>query len=327
MNATIKKDFPYFYGFNEKPIEIKKKCESGYFLKKNSDLVTNKSVYGSISEVCDKNKDCKYILKLIPLKDNYFKTFIRESLIAPLMYKHGIGPKIYDMFICLNSGYIIMEKYDGSIRNILDIVYNNDMDNLIKIIKKMHNIGVIHNDLHTGNILYKKNKDNTYSYAITDYGLSTYFEDKNHILKNNEMVHFQFPDMFYPQFDYFRLNNTMESRLVLPFINYFIKNNLYTFEDYYILTKYRNSSFFDKQVFSIFYNNIKSDKNRKNRNITILNKSKISKSIIKNSKSKNTTKNSKYNNSKPRNINKILSNNNSLKKSILSNNILSTYSK
>ena len=303
MYSPTSYDFSYYYGFNEKPMEIKKKCESGFFIKKNGDLKINKSVYGSVSELCDKNNNCKYVVKLIPLKSKqYFETFLREALIAPIMYKNGIGPKIYDMFICLNAGYIIMEKYEGTIRNIIQDVYENNINTICTLIRKMHSIGIIHNDLHTGNILYRKNEDNTYSFVIIDFGLSLYFEDKNKKIPNEQVFYNLFPNIFYPAFDFYKLSHIFEkfvSTPSRPTIDGFITNKYLTLEEYYIINKF------------LFFNN-----NGEKKNLTMFSEFYYGiDSSIKNSRK--NSKNNKNKNSLKSNILDNRNSNNSIKKKIL----------
>lgn len=279
MYSPTNSDFSYYYGFNEKPMEIKKKCESGFFIKKNGELKINKSVYGSVSEVCDNKDNCNYVLKLIPLKSKqYFETFLREALILPIMYKNGIGPKVYDIFICLNSGYIIMEKYDGTIKSMIKEVENTYFHDICTLIQKMHSIGIIHNDLHTGNILYKKKEDNTYSFVIIDFGLSLYFEDKNKKIPDNMIFYENFPDIFYPAFDFYKISHVFEKHMVtesLPTIDKFITNNYIKLNEYYIINKFFNFKNIYKKstLFSTFYygidssiknDNVYKDKDKKN---------------------------------------------------------------
>ena len=52
------------------------------------------------------------------------------------MAKHNIGPKIFDIFVCLNTGYIIMEKWDGTIRNIHRYIKNNHIIEISNLIVK-----------------------------------------------------------------------------------------------------------------------------------------------------------------------------------------------
>lgn len=287
MSSIDNEILAYYYGFNEKPMEIKKKCETNYFIKNNSKSIFDIGAYGSISEVCLKS-DCKYIVKLIPLShQKIYKTFLREALIAPLMAKNGIGPKIYDIFVCLNAGYIIMEKWDGSIRKLTDNKLFTDK-HLIKIcdkISKMNDLGVIHGDLHTANVLFRI-KNNKYEFCITDFGLSLYFEDKNSIIPKNFIPSSKLPNIFFPAFDFHRFSGALESRQKIIFNPLFFNKGYISYIDYIIVDKFYRKGDFNNTSFSDFIKtlNINIDnlqaKNTINNSITLLNVLENRKSLL-----------------------------------------------
>ena len=266
MSSTDNNILAYYYGFNEKPMEIRKKCETGYYVKKSNkdSLSFDIGVYGSISEVCLKS-DCKYIVKLIPLAfEKIYKTFLREALIAPMMAKYGIGPKIYDIFICLNAGYIIMEKWEGSIRKLMD--NNKFTDNHLEIISnlivKMHDKGVIHNDLHTANILYRKKNNGDIEFIITDFGLSLYFEDKETTISDKFIPNSKSPNIFFPAFDFYRLNRVIESRQRIIFLPFFFIKGYITLLDNLLVSKFYSKDDFNTTPFSEFLKGVNLDKNK-----------------------------------------------------------------
>ena len=232
----------YYYSFNEKPMEIRKKCETNYYINnKNSSFNIGRpfdeGVYGSLAEVC-KDNVCKYIVKAIPFKiEATYQSFLREALIAPLMAKHNIGPKIFDIFICLNTGYIIMEKWDGTIRNIHKYIKHNHIIEISDLIVKMHKLGVIHNDMHTANILYKV-VNNKYIFSITDFGLSLYFENKNEIIPKKFLPNYKCPDIYFPAFDFFKLSNALEHRKDVIFITFFFNKGYISLLDYILVDKF-----------------------------------------------------------------------------------------
>ena len=280
MSSIDNKTLAYYYGFNEKPMEIRKKCETNYYIKKVSNTIFDVGAYGTIAEVCLKS-DCKYIVKMIPLShEQIYKTFLREALIAPMMAKEGVGPKIYDIFVCLNAGYIIMEKWDSSIRNIIETnkFTEDHLEDITKLIIKMHKKGIIHNDLHTGNILYKIDDAGNYKFSITDYGLSLYFENKNDIVPS-EFVHVNGPNIFYPAFDYYRFNNALESRSNIIFVTFFLKRGYISLIDNLLVSKFYLKSKNDTTIFSEFLKSLKLDKNK----IEQMNKYNKSSDFLKNS--------------------------------------------
>ena len=272
----------YYYGFNEKPMEIRKKCESGFYIKKsNKNSITfDSGAYGSISEVCFKT-DCKYVVKLISLSSELsYSTFLREALIAPIMAKYGIGPKIYDIFICLNAGYIIIEKWEGSIRKLLDsqIFTDDHLEIISNLIVKMHDKGVIHNDLHSANILYRKN-NNKFEFSITDFGLSLYFEDKEAIIPNKFIPNKKSPDIFFPAFDFYKLNKVIETRRNIVFLPFFFIKGYMTILDNLLVTKFYTKSDQNFTQFSEFIKDIYLDKLKDKKINKIVKKSLLNRTI------------------------------------------------
>ena len=237
----------YFYGFNEKPEEIKKKCETNYVLDNKAQTLFDSSSYGSLSDVC-LNSDCKYVIKLIKITNSSdYKDFIREALISSIASRKKIGPKIYDIYTCLNFGYIIMDRWDGSIKNLItkNLITTERFKKILDTIKNMHNIGIIHNDLHIGNILYKIDNNN-YTFCITDFGLSSYFENKNVLIPDEYLPRKDFTNIFYPAFDYYRYLNSYEfHKKDHIFITYPFNNNYISFLDYTIVDKFKKWNSYD----------------------------------------------------------------------------------
>ena len=271
MSSTNNNILAYYYGFNEKPMDIRKKCETNFYLKKTNKTSFDIGAFGSISEVCLK-LDCKYIVKLIPLSyEKIYKTFLREALIAPMMAKYGIGPKIYDIFICLNAGYIIMEKWDGSIRKLTSSneLTENHLITISDLIVKMHNKGVIHNDLHTANVLYRKNNKGSYDFCLTDYGLSLYFEDKDDIIPTKFVPSSKSPNIFFPAFDFYKFSNALESRKNIIFIPFFFNKGYMSLIDNLLVSKFYTKSEFNSTTFNDFLKSINLNKNKIKKSIKV----------------------------------------------------------
>ena len=89
----------------------------------------------------------------------------------------GISPKVYDDFICIDHlqakiySYILMDYIDGEMlgtwleKNSLTV---KDKENLKGMLEKLHKKKILHQDLHSNNIMVSKNK----KFYIIDYGLS-----------------------------------------------------------------------------------------------------------------------------------------------------------
>ena len=177
--------------------------------------------------------------------------------------------KMEDYFICFNTGFIIMEKFDGVLLDILikynenlftskidDTFTNKIMNNITTIINKMHNTGVIHNDLHSKNIVYKINNKNEYKFAIIDFGLSSYFKNKNDLLDERLVSKISSIQLFYPPFDYFILEKSIHEKVMTNiFYMYLLNNKQLHPADYLVLDKW----YYDKQRinFNFVYKSIK----------------------------------------------------------------------
>ena len=128
---------------------------------------------GIVYNVC-KIDDCKYALKIIPLKK--LTNFDNEVKYSVLASELNIGPKIYSSWICDNvetknrkikMGFILMEKMEYT----LDTYYNNKklVKKNDKILKEMYKDlitimlknNISHKDLPFENIMINidKNKD------------------------------------------------------------------------------------------------------------------------------------------------------------------------
>jgi serine/threonine protein kinase len=120
-----------------------------------------------------------------------FKSYEREVETARQLQNQRFQymPKYYDAFECDGKAYIVMQKMDGTLSNYLqeladDPTHTADslvsdytvMTNKIsKMVVLMHRCGVMHNDLHINNILYKTTglEQNDVLLTICDFGSSS----------------------------------------------------------------------------------------------------------------------------------------------------------
>jgi len=102
--------------------------------------------------------------------------------LSKLAGKHGIGPAFYDAFLTRDiNGYIqiikVFEYIDGT--NWKKIKWNSSekkldaLQQLEILIQKMNKIGIIHNDLHSGNVMISK-EEKVY---IIDFDLASFYKD------------------------------------------------------------------------------------------------------------------------------------------------------
>jgi serine/threonine protein kinase len=240
MSAINKSAVAQYFGFDDHPHKIRDSCENDFYVKKEGADIFKEGGFGSISEVCHKTK-CNYVAKVIPLAiPSVKKTFLREAVIAPVMGEVGIGPKVVDVFSCLNAGFIIMETWDGSLGSLLEKekrIKNKDLEKIGGLLDRMHRLGVIHNDMHTGNVLYR-DINGEREFSITDYGLSLRFSDANQILPPSEIPNSASPNIYFPAFDYHRIGQAIQDRLGKIFLSYFLEKGYLTLLEYVLVDRY-----------------------------------------------------------------------------------------
>ena len=104
----------------------------------------------------------------------------------------SIGAKFITHWACENKGYMIFEKWDGSLNDLfVETLETPKLKPTKEGIKKyiqpqldtLHEKGLYHNDLHWGNILYRRirNEDGNYEYeyTLTDFGQTDTHEKPN----------------------------------------------------------------------------------------------------------------------------------------------------
>ena len=182
--------FP-FIKMENNPINVDIVIDQTYPIKPSIDprfilgeLLSNQGVHSEVRTACFEG-DCSFIVKIIPVDSDYVdplcftaKDMVRsELLITKHMSEAGIAPNIYDMSLSDTRGVLVMNRYDGTLDDLLKL-YEKDksipMDQIMqvieKLVEKMHEQGVVHRDLNVHNILYTKEG----IFVITDFGLSVY---------------------------------------------------------------------------------------------------------------------------------------------------------
>lgn len=136
----------------------------------------------------------KYLLKVSPLENNIdLERAIREVIIGYVMGQNDVSPKVYDAWLCYSQDdilhlFLIQERLYG------DTLYNwyvakyaptweeyerkgpyPELCSLLQQqVEKMHQLGVIHNDLHGNNLYLTEEPLNV---KILDFGLSQTWPD------------------------------------------------------------------------------------------------------------------------------------------------------
>ena len=177
-------------------------CERKY--KQFESKFLGKGGFGDVYKLCEKEtKDlCPYVLKAEKIVasqgDTEFATedlfptelaYRREVAIHQLAADNGLAPKIHDAWICERKvpksgtasgiGFIVMDRLDGEIWELFmkGAPHKEYLDQVTKLVKSLHKLGVSHDDLTPQNVLYKREADGTVRFYLIDFGLSRFLKD------------------------------------------------------------------------------------------------------------------------------------------------------
>jgi tRNA A-37 threonylcarbamoyl transferase component Bud32 len=177
------------------------KCFKNYYKIKLLGEGDKGKVY--LTEIYNKNhlrfkSQKKYAIKVQRIEISKLKDLYQEISILKKLSNLQIAPKFYDYWICFNNNnyylFIVMDylKY-GTLNNWIESGHIITYDDIKKIdfkLNKMHKAGILHNDLHFGNIIIDFKNNNTDFYFI-DFGLSKNLKKQNYnsfITERNELL-------------------------------------------------------------------------------------------------------------------------------------------
>eukprot|EP00873_Tetraselmis_striata_P026983 jgi/Tetstr1/447247/TSEL_034684.t1 len=159
----------------------------------------DKGSYGNV--YTGYQRSTKYAIKQVSLDPSLYEEIGPESIkreleITEAMGRAGVGPKVVDTFVCRTLGrphlYMVLEFFNQ--RSLWDFVQDgnilekNEIRRIAALIEKMHDAGVIHSDLHAGNILVHENSDGTLKFAVGDFGMAYYTDDMESIQKSKDLA-------------------------------------------------------------------------------------------------------------------------------------------
>lgn len=209
-------------------------CETAHGEYKKQNLL-GKGAYGQVFQACSKSRrrhpgNCGYVLKIQEPKDekDIDKTrtnFHREVTIHQYLTTHypGVVPRLWDSWSCgRDRFYMVMDKWDETLEALLwkqtdelvhrlpvslrpfvksgqlGVLYKSQLKAIVDLIVTLSmNAQIVHGDLHTGNIFYKKKKNKSFQFALADLGLATFTRSKQEFLENfqwNYEVACEFPN-------------------------------------------------------------------------------------------------------------------------------------
>lgn len=159
----------------------------------------DKGSYGNVFTGYKKN--AKYAIKQISLDPAMYEDIGAESIKRELeitedMGRKGIGPKMFDAFVCNTAGrphlYLVLENFNH--RSLWDFIQEGntleeeEIRQISAVIRKMHESRVVHSDLHAGNILVHENADGGLRFAIGDFGMAHMAEDADEIQRQEDIA-------------------------------------------------------------------------------------------------------------------------------------------
>lgn len=120
--------------------------------------------------------DVEWIVKIF--KD--FDSYLNENAEATMSNSLGIGPRMVDSWQCQENGYVVYEKWDGSLQTLMNnavfektvrIPYREEIAAQIEPqITSLERVHKFHNDIHPGNILFKLLPNGDYRFTLADFG-------------------------------------------------------------------------------------------------------------------------------------------------------------
>lgn len=150
--------------------------------------------FSSLVAIVEKNNKT-YCLKAKRLQPTTFRAnnFLQEVKIYRSMAEHGIAPafiesytvkckNVFTFFEEIEVGVMVTEKYDYTYQGLLEYntlhhIPTSRVKEIDQLISRMHALGVIHGDLHSGNIVVKRRIGKGRKYAIIDFGASSYLHE------------------------------------------------------------------------------------------------------------------------------------------------------
>lgn len=148
--------------------------------------------YGSVRTACIAG-DCDWVRKREMLGneeawgDDWKQISNKFSTEASSLFdlgEDGVAPVLKDASLCVEEGKIyaeyLMRKMDGNLADYLmsHPLTKEDVKDIFNKVRKMHEKNIVHQDLHSKNILYKMVNGNPEFY-IADFGESHRYSNKN----------------------------------------------------------------------------------------------------------------------------------------------------
>lgn len=171
--SSFQQTIPVFSG-------SEKSCIAAYENKRE----LGRGEYGTTYSFDDPGKDAKFALKTVHFNSTsdtrLYENIVNEVEVQRYMGQQGVAPKIYDTYYCYENGGV-------TIMIVMDLMTVGDIDDfsatraltdahreiILKKVKRMHELGYIHNDLHSGNVFVTEDANGEFDFFIGDFGFVT----------------------------------------------------------------------------------------------------------------------------------------------------------
>jgi tRNA A-37 threonylcarbamoyl transferase component Bud32 len=161
-----------------------KSCIAAY--KEKREL--GRGEYGTTYSFVDPEKDDRLALKTIHFNSTsdsrLYENVVNEVEVQRFMGEQGIAPRIHETFYCYENGGV-------TIMIVMDLMTVGDIDDfsatraltdahreiILKKVERMHELGYVHNDLHSGNVFVTEDDNGEFDFFIGDFGFVTRLPD------------------------------------------------------------------------------------------------------------------------------------------------------
>lgn len=154
-------------------------CIAAY--KNKKELGSGKNGTTFAFDAPDGSRQARYALKVIAFNSltdpKKYDNVVKEVEVQKLMGEAGIAPRVHAVHYCMeNGGATVMIVMDlmtaGDINDFTErrAVTDEHRDIILGKVRRMHELGYCHRDLHSGNIFVTEKSDGRFDFFIGDFG-------------------------------------------------------------------------------------------------------------------------------------------------------------
>ena len=164
-------------------------CTRVFELGKYISKGTGGAVHALCTVIQDNKRDCsKYVIKISTRKHVYEISILKKLKGVRTTSGNLATTQLLGTWSCIKNGVklynTVMDQWDGNLLSFLDIElidftafrrkmsykeFRNMAKQLIESLSAIHRQGILHNDLHWGNIFYKKQNKNKIMWILADF--------------------------------------------------------------------------------------------------------------------------------------------------------------